>query len=43
MIGLTAERNVALGLSRRLWGGGNTSPLKATAWEANWRTKRVLK
>ena len=22
-------------VSRRLWGGGNTSPLKTTAWEAN--------
>ena len=21
-------------VSRRLWGGGNTSPLKTTAWEA---------
>ena len=21
-------------ISRRLWGGGNTSPLKTTAWEA---------
>ena len=21
-------------VSRRLWGGGNTSPLKMTAWEA---------
>ena len=21
-------------VSRRLWGGGNSSPLKATAWEA---------
>ena len=21
-------------MSRRLWGGGNTSPLKTTAWEA---------
>ena len=21
-------------MSRRLWGGGNTSPLKRTAWEA---------
>ena len=21
-------------LSRRLWGGSNTSPLKTTAWEA---------
>ena len=25
-------------VSRRLWGGGNTSPLKTTAWEA---TKQV--
>ena len=22
-------------VSRRLWGGGNTSPLKTTAWEAS--------
>ena len=22
-------------LSRRLWGGSNTSPLKTTAWEAS--------
>ena len=22
-------------VSRRLWGGGNTIPLKTTAWEAN--------
>ena len=24
-------------VSRRLWGGGNTSPLKTTAWEAKGR------
>ena len=24
-------------VSRRLWGGGNTSPLKTTAWEARGR------
>ena len=22
-------------VSRRFWGGGNTTPLKPTAWEAN--------
>ena len=22
-------------VSRRLWGGGNTSPLKTTAWDAS--------
>ena len=27
-------------LSRRLWGGSNTSPLKTTAWEASFRKKR---
>ena len=27
-------------VSRRLWGGGNTSPLKTTAWEA--RTSNCL-
>ena len=27
-------------VSRRLWGGGNTSPLKTTAWEASMETGR---
>ena len=27
-------------VSRRLWGGGNTSPLKTTAWEARWGWSR---
>ena len=26
-------------VSRRLWGGGNTSPLKTTAWEARGTSK----
>ena len=27
-------KECAAWVSRRLWGGGNTSPLKTTAWEA---------
>ena len=27
-------------VSRHLWGGGNTSPLKTTAWEARWGWSR---
>ena len=35
MIGLAAEKKeCGARLSRRLWGGSNTSPLKTTAWEA---------
>ena len=26
-------------VGRRLWGGGNTSPLKTTAWEAGHNNK----
>ena len=30
-------RECGIWLSRCLWGGGNTSPLKMTAWEAKCR------
>ena len=30
-------------LSSRLWGGGNTSPLKTTVWEAMARPAKSLK
>ena len=29
-------------VSRRLWGGGNTSPLKTTAWEAIYPLDREM-
>ena len=29
-------------VSRRLWGGGNTSPLKTTAWEATTSTEQKI-
>ena len=29
-------------MSRRLWGGGNTSPLKTTAWEANKLSDKIV-
>ena len=28
-------------VSRRLWGGGNTSPLKTTAWEATFTSAGI--
>ena len=30
-------------VSRRLWGGSNTSPLETTAWEANKGSEEEMK